>query len=143
MQPPLRAGVRFQPEAPLLPAAAAATMRVGVVFRLSLGRTALTIEGCGAVSRWQDKVADQIAFIAPALLLLFFGIQDIALTPPDRTDPVGGVLWIVAGLSLVCLWVARNYGRRTPLLLALALVVVSGTVAVVWKIVGLVGLWRA
>jgi hypothetical protein len=95
------------------------------------------------MSRRLDKLADQLAFVAPALLLLFFGIQDTALMPPDRIDTVGGVLWIVAGLSVVCLWVARNYGSRTHVLLAIALVLVSGTVAVVWRIVGLVGLWRA
>ena len=92
---------------------------------------------------WQDKVVDRIAFIAPALMLLLFGIQDIALMPPDRTDTFGGVLWIVAGLSVICLGIARNYGRRTPVFLAVALVVVSGIVAVAWKINGLLGFWRA
>jgi hypothetical protein len=94
----------------------------------------VTVEESQAMSRWQDKVAYQVAFIAPAVLLVFMGIQDIALMPPDKTDTVGGVLWIVAGLLLLCLGVAWNYGRRTLVFLALALSVVSGIVAVVWTI---------
>jgi hypothetical protein len=49
------------------------------------------------MSRWQEKVADWIALIAPALLLVFLGFQDIVLIPSERADPVGGVLWTIAG----------------------------------------------
>jgi hypothetical protein len=52
------------------------------------------------MSRWQQDPLVGMGFLG--ILSLFFGLQDFILVPPDRRDAVSGVLWIVAGLSVVC-----------------------------------------
>jgi hypothetical protein len=90
------------------------------------------------MSRWQDRVVFWITLLAPALLLIPLGIEKIAL----MTDTVGGILWVVAGLSSVCggfvAHKGRDHGNRTLVILGIALVVVAVccvTAALVWDLI--------
>jgi hypothetical protein len=93
------------------------------------------------MSDWLQNPLVVVCFVG--ILLLFFGVQDLILVPPQRRDAVSGVLWIAAAISLVCLGISRQYDHQPSTLLLLIIFLATGTVAIVWKIVGLVRSWGA
>jgi hypothetical protein len=92
------------------------------------------------MSGWLENPLVVMGFMG--LLCLIFALQDLLLVPPDRRDAVSGVLWGVAGISVICVGIARQYDHKTSALLLFILFLATGTGAVVWKTIGLVRLRR-